>query len=259
MDFPKTLYKYRDWKRESNKRNLTETEIYFASPNDFNDPFDCSIPFRYDEKDTTPENIFKKLVAMGQRLHPEWSEKKLHEYAYKAQQQDLLNNEHHLDKHNESRKDNFNKIFGVVSLTIEKNNFLMWSHYADSHSGYSIGYNSQKLSEQTQAQLGPVQYQTDFPKFSLFGDHKEYFIKYSYTKSEIWRYENEYRLLKDGSSRKVFKLSEDVIDEVILGNKMNQATKFHLIDLIIKKYPKASIFDCKLHKSKFELTLERVG
>ena len=135
----------------------------------------------------------------------------------------------------------------------------MWSHYSDSHSGYSIGYNSQKLFEQTKAQLGPVQYESDFPKFSLFGEHIEYFIKYAYTKSDIWKYENEYRLLKDYSSRKVVKLSEDTIDEVILGNKMEQPTKFQLIELIVKKYPKAAIFDCKLHKSKFELTLERVG
>jgi len=185
MDIPKILYKYRDWRHESNKRNLTETEIYFAAPNDFNDPFDCSIPFRYDDKDLTPENVFKKLVIMGQKLHPDWDERKLHEFAFKAQHEGLLNDEHHLEKHNESRKEHFNKLFGIVSLTTEKNNFLMWSHYSNSHSGYSIGYNSRKLFEQTQEQLGPVQYESEFPKFSLFDDHIEYFIKYCYTKSDI--------------------------------------------------------------------------
>lgn len=40
---PKVLYKYRDWKNRFHRRITKNNEIYFASPKDFNDPFDCRI------------------------------------------------------------------------------------------------------------------------------------------------------------------------------------------------------------------------
>jgi len=251
------LYKYRDWANDYHKRSLTETEIYFAAPTDFNDPFDCSVPFRYDEKELTPENIFNKLVIMGRRHHPDWSEERIHELAFDAQRENSIKDESHFEKHDEATRDRFNKTFGIVSLTPEKNNFLMWSHYSNSHRGFTIGYDRNKLFAQTPGELGPVQYRKEFPKYGLFDDHVKYFLNYAYVKSDIWEYENEYRLLREGS-RKIEKLTEDTIAEIIFGNKMDQATKFELLKLIEKKYPAAIVFDSKLHKSKFELTLERV-
>ncbi len=37
------LYKYRSWKKEEDRKTLTQNEFYLASPRDFNDPFDCRI------------------------------------------------------------------------------------------------------------------------------------------------------------------------------------------------------------------------
>lgn len=45
---PKVLYKYRDWGLKFNKSILENFEIYFSSPSQFNDPFDSTIPVRYD-------------------------------------------------------------------------------------------------------------------------------------------------------------------------------------------------------------------
>jgi hypothetical protein len=256
-EIPNILYKYRDWDNTYHKRSLTETEIYFAAPTDFNDPFDCSIPFRYNEKDLTPENIFNKLVVMGRKLHPDWSEEQIHALAFDAQSKNLIQDEYHFERHDEATKERFNKTFGIISLTTEKNNFLMWSHYSNSHRGFSIGYDTKKLFTQTPGELGPVQYRSEFPKYGLFDDHVKYFLNYAYVKSDIWTYENEYRLLREGA-RKTENLKEDTIAEIIFGNKMVQSTKFEILKLIETKYPDAIVFDSKLHKSKFELTLERV-
>ncbi len=35
--------KYRDWSNVSHRNLLIYNELYLASPNDFNDPFDCRI------------------------------------------------------------------------------------------------------------------------------------------------------------------------------------------------------------------------
>jgi len=40
------LYKYRDWENINYRKTISNNEIYFASGNEFNDPFDCAILFR---------------------------------------------------------------------------------------------------------------------------------------------------------------------------------------------------------------------
>jgi len=49
-----TLYKYRAWNDDMNyqKRIITNNEIYLSSADQFNDPFDASLPFSIDQKGT---------------------------------------------------------------------------------------------------------------------------------------------------------------------------------------------------------------
>ena len=107
VETPNILYKYRDWDDENHKRLLVDNEVYFATPKQFNDPFDCAIPFRYDEKDLTEENIFKKALTFAKRLYPDLDDQKHHELAYKSQQEKRLFDPDILDKHNKKRQEHF--------------------------------------------------------------------------------------------------------------------------------------------------------
>jgi len=71
--YPSILYKYRDWEDDYHKRMLTEDEIFFASSEDFNDPFDCAVPIRYDALKRTDkvEMIEDRLKKNFPHLDPE--------------------------------------------------------------------------------------------------------------------------------------------------------------------------------------------
>ena len=65
-NIPQPLYKYRVWEepckeKQFSRRLLTDNEVYLASADQFNDPFDGTLPFKYPKKELTPENIFLKL------------------------------------------------------------------------------------------------------------------------------------------------------------------------------------------------------
>lgn len=257
-EIPDILYKYRDWDDTFHKKLLLDNEVYFATPRQFNDPFDCAIPFRYDEKELTEENIFKKALTIIKRAQPNLADTKLHELAYQAQQERRLFDEHVLETQDKERQEHFNREFCVLSLTTKKDNFLMWSHYAKSHSGFCVGFNSQKLFHQSRGQLGPVFYEFEFPKFGLFDDHLRHFIKYVYYKSKIWEYEGEYRLLKEKKSGQIINITNDTIEEIILGTKMKQENKHKILDIAAKKFPDAKVFDSKTHKERFEIVIERI-
>jgi hypothetical protein len=45
---PETLYKYRDWQDKNHRRVISHQEVFFASPNSFEDKLDCKNPTRWD-------------------------------------------------------------------------------------------------------------------------------------------------------------------------------------------------------------------
>ena len=261
--FPKILYKYRDWNNDYHKRLLTDNELYFASANQYNDPFDCAIPYRFREEELTKDNLFKLYLHLVKIKHPDYSDSQLQAEAFKNQQADLIHDEQYQEKMEEEFQDSFNKEFGIVSLTANRNNFLMWSHYAASHTGFCVGFNTDKLCKVTKGDriLEPVMYNETFPIFKLLDDLKDpvkNFKKANYAKSKVWEYENEYRILKMGMARKTLVLSEDTFAEVVLGCKLHQEVKSEVLALIKERFPKVSVYDVKKHSTKFELVVNQI-
>jgi len=88
------LYKFRNWSNEIHKRWLTDQQIYFASPAQFNDPFDCAINYRYDL--LSPEEKFNKYLKMISRDNPMLSADEVKKLAEKWMEEGLLERERHL-------------------------------------------------------------------------------------------------------------------------------------------------------------------
>ncbi len=49
-DLPNTVYKVRTWNDEFHKNVLLNQELWISSIPELNDPYDCCIPIRYDQK-----------------------------------------------------------------------------------------------------------------------------------------------------------------------------------------------------------------
>ncbi|MCL1066700.1 DUF2971 domain-containing protein [Shewanella olleyana] len=125
-----------------------------------------------------------------------------------------------------------NELIGVLSLTEKEDNLLMWSHYAESHSGYCIGFNSnhsffkRKRSEKDEFyHLRKVKYLPHRPSKMMVDMNGTDMLL---LKSEVWEYEQEWRMcavLPDADTIidaiappvHLFKFPEDLIEEVIIG------------------------------------------
>lgn len=76
---------------------------------------------------------------------------------------------------------------------------LMWSHYAENHTGFSIEYN---FSEGNTKELWPVHYQPEIYDVSktIFGEKRKhindaFIIGAASVKSDEWAYEKEWRII----------------------------------------------------------------
>jgi hypothetical protein len=124
----------------------------------------------------------------------------------------------------------------ILSLTTNDRNWLMWSHYADSHRGYCIKV---RLRPNSKLNVSTIQYVTDVPQVcdSLSG------CNLLSQKSKIWEYEDERRVFTKKSYVDV------VIEGITFGYRVPNA-KFELLKkLIIKIKPE---LEGKIYKVKKE-------
>ncbi|MEZ8187544.1 DUF2971 domain-containing protein [Shewanella sp. 5S214] len=97
---------------------------------------------------------------------------------------------------------------GILSLSSDPVNTLMWSHYGDNHSGICIGYCPEKLFPKSESMVSDWLHKVDYKEeseitgnaFLLYAASDMWhsndaalslFFKTLYTKSINWKYEAE--------------------------------------------------------------------
>jgi hypothetical protein len=164
-----TLYKYCSISTENQLHRFIEIlkgRIYFSSPSKFNDPFELSAkvnistsPLLYGltarEKEEV-QRIFR--LRAPEAVSEEWREK-----------------------------------IGILCLSEDPKNILMWSHYANNHSGICIGFNTEITPFNTAA---AITYSDERPKAEFNSNPNRLIERVLLTKSKHWQYEKEWRAIK---------------------------------------------------------------
>ncbi|NWJ52963.1 MAG: DUF2971 domain-containing protein [Bacteroidetes bacterium] len=250
---PNILYKYRDYTNDFNRRTLFDFELFLSSTSMFNDPYEGSIPFEYDQEDLTIENIFLKMRKMAMKKYSEWDEAQIHDYCFKNQRNEFLKDDAHIERVNQKNREDIDKIFGILSLTKQPLNYLMWSHYGNSHNGICLGFDATILYKVVGGTISPVVYNTEMPKMKLFGDINDFHLKQLSTKSDIWTYEEEYRIVKSFAAKQTISYPKEMLKEVYLGCKLPFQEKLKIIDFIKDKGIDCRIYELSLNKKVFKL------
>jgi hypothetical protein len=245
-NLPETIYKFRAWGDEFGKDPLEKLELYFASPANFNDPFDSKIKYNYKLLNETEKKAYiEKLLSKGKKSFDNLSVEIPHEgrvhLINKMMNEDPI---HFQSWMNNLEADLIDNIVGILSFSHNWNNVLMWSHYAKNHEGYCIGFNEKKLRESGRIEYGgKVEYlpSNTFPSLHPMMDEHESFYKKFFTKSFDWSYEEEYRLINiippsqsNNLSVRKLKIEPDFIEDVTLGLKISEKHRSEIIELCHK-------------------------
>ena len=229
---PKHLYKYRvanDLSLDALKRGL----VWYSKPEGLNDPHDVSARW---QKDFTDKEIVEDYLMMREvgtpvsgiadevkkLLSKGWSYKKILKYfddlfmpVDRKPQRELLQDVLY-----------YNEVMfsamGVLSLSEDPLHQLMWAHYSDSHKGFCLGFENHETN--IIGQYGSeVNYFKKMPKPNIRGFQKggggEVINMIAYSKSLDWKYEKEWRILKQTGNNLYSYPGK--LSEVILGLKIS--------------------------------------
>lgn len=225
---------------------LKNRAIRFSQPEAFNDPFEfkpvinsvCSNDYLQNYVDENLDRLTEEQLS--NMLPPQIRNLISRESVIAFVKKSLLDNHESLDNVLKALGTHASKIIptksneliGVLSLTEKKDNLLMWSHYADSHRGFCIRFDSthsffnRKRSEKDEFyHLRKVKYLQERPSKTMNEmDGIDMFL----LKSDIWKYEQEWRIcsvLSDANTILesqmppvcLFNFPSEIVKEIIIG------------------------------------------
>lgn len=187
-------YKYVKYDQGSLKR-LTEGTLKYTSPLDFNDPFDCRPYYTKADVEDIKKSKSKliKRIADTRKLSPAKRIQSKHKIA--AELRSFIGTEKHLTGL-------LSKV-GVLCLAKDPTQILMWSHYAEYHTGFVVEFKIPIEGPRSEADepaynLLPtdVVYQTERPNIVYGKDTVDESMEKSLLiKSDIWKYEDESKVI----------------------------------------------------------------
>lgn len=237
---PDFFYKY--IRTEDAIKILETKKLWFSSPKDFNDPFDCNvnlIDFTPSDKDIV-QFINDKVSGNRNIRRQEIRKNKKNPYRIKNQMAEQTQ-----------------KLFydsGICCFSEVNNNILLWAHYADSHKGLCLKFNSCIFDVGTTT--AKVNYKTGYETSNFWTEKGGAIYHLVFTKSDDWKYEKEIRAFRMlGKGRTDF----DIINftEIIFGCKTDQSTILKMKNLVIDlKYKHIRFRQAKQTKSSFKLRID---
>jgi hypothetical protein len=158
--------------------------------------------------------------------------------------------------------------YRVLCLSAVHDHILMWSHYADNHRGVVLEFRPMIFAR-------PVVYSTEVPVAAslqeyvgwltgerLKPDASDGFEKSVYTKSSVWAYENEWRVLDKRSSDKEPFFYRDFHPQelvaVYFGCRISPEGRKRMMGIVAGWESPVSLFQMRDERIRFELTAEPI-
>lgn len=218
---PQKIYKYRDFKNVYNVTNIKKHQIRLTDPKLFNDPYDSSLSYFVPLDTQIPQNVietYKKAknnssFGLDKKYIDKISKiktvKDLIEFNISEMKISLTKFSEILEYLNNYITQVVNDSFTssslrICSFTVDNDNLLMWSHYADEHKGFCIEYDISDFRTclDFRNRLYPVIYTSELFKPQNYDFKKDEFwaleLIASLFKAVEWSYEKEFRYIEPG-------------------------------------------------------------
>ncbi|MGE4670450.1 DUF2971 domain-containing protein [Yersinia enterocolitica] len=267
---------------------LQSNLICFSNPLNFNDPFEFHSLFNVSSitdlvKSQLDASDIVSHMTEQQRcffnMQPEGKENLMIEYL-----RPIVNHLYEQNKHSildlASKKMNtlnekFRDVVRVLCLSEKNDNLLMWGHYALSHTGFVIEFDSEhSYFNQRRSQsdefgfLRKVKYREHIEAIDPLGESEmDHFL----AKSKDWEYESEWRMFQPDNAATesinngsftcdLYKFPCDSVKSIILGCRASPDFEMQVSDILVskKEYSHVGLFKCFRSNEKYELLIEPV-
>jgi hypothetical protein len=259
---PEYLYKYCGTHRSDFpspvETLLTQGRMFFPSPADFNDPFDCRFRMTFRASPLKRQRYARELVR----------EKAPHDMPRHVRKEIARQGSNSEAYHRAADRfvDRINRTVGVLCLSAQRDNIVMWSHYAERHKGICLEF--RRAGDLSYALA--VNYSDEYPvinffqietKFRVGGDdaaraaQKEFVDLIYLTKAKEWKYEDEWRLVDPLRGRGLHDLAPGLLSGVIFGCRSTEEDRRKVRGWLQKASASVNLYQARENGSAFRLDI----
>jgi hypothetical protein len=276
------------------KLNLATRRLRFSSPLRFNDPFDCYFPpgFCNLRQNVAAIEEHHHAILMGKEVLPEGSSAAFNmaplmglvgtvppevvERSRKSHKARLLAVAEEFNAGSQIEWEEALRRFRLLSLCAERNNLLLWAHYADCHRGVALEFEAISAGAVPFAAAMPMKYwkrvpraysRKDFIESALglgpLPDEAKAVLPLVLTKSDKWTYEKEWRIVRMAPDQGAslfsdLEFSAGSLTRIFLGCRCTVRTLRAVERLAVGDLKHVEIYQARQARSRYALEFERV-
>lgn len=244
------LYKFAGF--EGGKKISLEHTLKFSNPSAFNDPFDCYEHLL--EFITSDDSLIELLNRKIYLRQPDEEKLSILQLREKLIKEDTVSfdNPDVQAIFTEAKKN-----IWICCFSRTHSNIIMWSHYAEKHNGFCIGFDKSGLQEHFY-KMSPVIYCKDLQKRDYFINTEAALQNIVFTKAIDWSYEEEERIYipktaivkiiqSDENNEGISNFPGELIKKIFIGVN-NEYSK----DKLMEKLEKKGLCNIEVHKMKLK-------
>ncbi|WP_168798636.1 DUF2971 domain-containing protein [Herbaspirillum sp. ST 5-3] len=251
------LYHYQSYTpatRDRLEETLRSRTIYLSSPAAFNDPWDCR-PW-FDLEALEDPKIRDQTIDWFMKIGIRTKAADAHEMRQKPS---LLRSI--VEQCAEGIWNDIDEKYRVYCLTPKDDDLLMWSHYADSHRGICLQFDTHPYPI---CSAFEVSYNDTLPVSHISESSEDFGFKALLVKAIAWKYENEFRVIALDASRQVkdlpvtqnnrLHIGDDSLVGIIVGCQCPYADE--IIDIVGRYQPSVKVIQAKRHPHRYGIGYE---
>lgn len=215
------LYKYTSF--ESAKKILESEKLKFSSPSSFNDPFeltDALIDVSFNK-----EQLKNWINTIALDKNNAERRKLINENIKKPER---------VKKLLSSKIDKFKDTLGICCFSKSYLKALMWSHYAESHTGICLGFDLFPISLNGDMTISTVKYTSKVEPVNYFSNKEVSLFNWVFSKSHIWSYEEEVRAAYIFGAG-LIPFLKNSLKEIYFGLRVTKEKRIELLNIIESK------------------------
>lgn len=237
-EVPRYLYKY--CTVDSALEFLGNHSVWFATFDQFNDPFDCAMQISEQYTKDDWENL---LTSQG--VDTETKNKIIN---------DVMANPSEGARIIRESIEGIKKQIGILCLSDRYDNLSLWAYYANQHRGVCLEFDMLADLE-TFSMPKKVSYDNTFPMINYLHDQGSV-VDALFHKSKDWQVEGEYRIIKHKRTG-LREIKPEALTKVILGLRCDNAAKENIVKLLDPKiYAQTQLFRAIKSEHEYKIGIE---
>lgn len=250
------IYKYTPHNKCHKYDIIKKQELWFANIDSLNDPLDSNLAYRQEYSKDEIREYWEKFIADKPAF------KSLDEVLSKwGDNESFIREQTRIFEYIKSN-------IGVLCMSKNPKNILMWAHYANRHQGIVYEFDADLFGFSKTKNLTEFPYIINYPcdrKYEILSytkdrqERNEQFAKSLTTKAIDWAYEEEVRFINPEKSGIARKFNPDCLKSIIFGAKTSPDEIGTMIDCCKKNgLNHIRFYKAEFVAGRFELVLNEI-